>query len=162
MPYTPILGTLGYVLSSDKEKVLMVHRIHRKDDQHYGKYNGLGGKMEPGEDVLTCIRREIFEEAEIQCEQISLRGTVNWTGFGPNGEDWLGFIFLIEKFSGTPKTSNHEGVLEWVPIKDILTLPMWEGDRLFLPLVFDQEKTPFHGYMPYKGGRVLDWSYVRE
>lgn len=162
MPYTPILGTLGYVLSPDKEKVLMVHRIGRQDDQHYGKYNGLGGKMEPGEDVLTCIRREIFEEADIMCENVTLRGTINWTGFGPNGEDWLGFIFLIEKFSGTPKTMNIEGRLEWIPIKDILSLPMWEGDRLFLPLVFDNEKAPFHGYMPYNGGKVLNWNYIRE
>lgn len=161
MPYTPILGTLGYVLSEDKEKVLLVHRNGRTHDQFYGKYSGLGGKMEPGEDVLTCMIREIYEEADITCESLTLRGTVNWTGFGSNGEDWLGFIFLIDKFSGTPLTKNIEGNLEWVPVKDILQLPMWEGDRFFLPLVFDDEKIPFHGYMPYSNGKVLDWSYKR-
>ncbi len=54
---------------------------------------GLGGKMEPDEDVMTCIKREIFEEAGIECEKILFRGTVNWTNFGPKGEDWLGFVF---------------------------------------------------------------------
>ena len=95
MPYTPILGSLGYVLSPDGGKVLLVHRNARDDDQHLGKYNGLGGKMEPGEDIYQCLTREIREEAGIRCLDAVLRGTINWTGFGPNGEDWLGFIFLV-------------------------------------------------------------------
>ena len=89
MKYTPILGTLGFILSPDRQQVLMVHRIHRDDDNQLGKYNGLGGKMEPGEDVVNCIKREIMEEAGIKCTKMALRGTINWTGFGPNGEDWL-------------------------------------------------------------------------
>jgi len=44
MPYTPIVATLGYVLSPDRREVLMIHRNARPDDQHLGKYNGLGGK----------------------------------------------------------------------------------------------------------------------
>jgi 8-oxo-dGTP diphosphatase len=46
MPYTPILGTLCYVVGGDR--VLMIHRQGRPDDLHLGKYNGLGGKVEPG------------------------------------------------------------------------------------------------------------------
>ncbi len=90
--YTPILATLGFILSPDRKKTLLVHRNKRLDDQHYGKYNGLGGKMEPGEDILHCIKREIYEEAGIVCDKTILRGTINWTGFGKNGEDWFGFI----------------------------------------------------------------------
>lgn len=161
MPYTPITGTLGYVLSTDRKKVLLVHRISRKDDVHLGKYNGLGGKMEPNEDVATCMRREIREEAGIECQHMVLRGTINWTGFGPNGEDWLGFIFVIESYSGEPLNENVEGRLEWVPLEEIHKLPMWEGDRFFLPLVFDQDSRIFHGYMPYKNGTPQSWSYVR-
>jgi len=51
MPYTPILATLGYVLSPDRQRVLMIHRNARDDDQHLGKYNGLGGKLEANEDA---------------------------------------------------------------------------------------------------------------
>jgi 8-oxo-dGTP diphosphatase len=161
MRYTPIIGTIGYILSPDKEEVLLIHRNARKDDDHLGKYNGLGGKMEPNEDIVTAMRREIHEEAGIECTEISLRGTVNWTGFGPSHENWLGFIFLIEKYEGTPYTSNEEGTLEWVPRTAINSLPMWEGDKHFLPLVFDEDPRPFHGYMPYDGDKPLDWSYVR-
>lgn len=161
MPYTPILGTLGYILSPDKESVLLVHRNARAHDQSFGKYNGLGGKVEPNEDILSSMKREIAEEAGIECLSITLRGTVNWTGFGPQGEDWLGFIFLIHSFSGTPYTSNPEGELSWVKLTEIDKVPQWEGDKYFLPLVFDQDARPFHGYMPYQNQRPLSWSYVR-
>ncbi|MDQ3287099.1 MAG: 8-oxo-dGTP diphosphatase [Pseudomonadota bacterium] len=161
MPYTPIVATLGYVLSPDGNEVLLIHRNARQDDQHLGKYNGLGGKIEADEDVLAGMRREIFEEAGIACEELALRGTISWPGFGPAGEDWLGFVFLITRFSGTAFTSNAEGALEWVALDRMDELPMWEGDRQFLPLVFDGDPRPFHGVMPYRDGRMVSWSYSR-
>ncbi|KAB2901498.1 MAG: 8-oxo-dGTP diphosphatase [Xanthomonadales bacterium] len=161
MPYTPIVATLGYVLSPDASRVLMIHRNARAHDQHLGKYNGLGGKLDPHEDVASGMRREIREEAGIECGQLQLRGTLNWPGFGKGGEDWFGFIFLITRFSGTPLTHNPEGTLEWVERTRLLELPLWEGDRRFLPLVFDADPRPFHGVMPYRDGRMLDWSYSR-
>jgi len=159
--YTPIMATLGYILSPDGAKTLLVHRNKRQTDQHLGKFNGLGGKMEPGEDIYTCLVREIEEEANIKCEDVILRGTINWTGFGPNGEDWFGFIYLIKSFSGIPKSTNEEGDLIWVPVEDIMDLPMWEGDRFFLPLVFDSDPRVFHGYMPYNNASPTDWKYTR-
>ena len=133
MPYTPILATLGFVLSPDHRRVLLVHRNARPDDAHFGKYNGLGGKMEPGEDALSCMRREIREEAGIECTSLQLRGTINWPGFGKNGEDWLGFLFVIMAFDGVAHSHNEEGMLEWIELERLMDLPMWEGDRLFLP-----------------------------
>lgn len=159
--YTPIAGTLGYVLSPDRERVLLVHRNARDDDAHLGKFNGLGGKMHADEDVVTCMKREIREEAGIEVTELLLRGTINWTGFGPNGEDWLGFIFLITAFTGTPRESNEEGELGWHPVAEIMNLPMWEGDRHFLPLVFDNDPRAFHGHMPYAGDVSRGWNYVR-
>jgi 8-oxo-dGTP diphosphatase len=161
MPYAPIMGTLGFVLSPDATQVLMIHRNTRKDDQHFGKYNGLGGKLEANEDVAAGMRREIMEEAGITCTSMHLRGTVNWPGFGLHGEDWFGFIFLIESYTGTPLAGNHEGALEWVARERLHELPMWDGDRYFLPLVFDDDPRPFHGVMPYSGGHVVSWSMTR-
>ena len=161
MPYTPIVATLGYVLSPDGKRVLMIHRNARPDDQHLGKYNGLGGKLDPHEDVLAGMRREIREEAGIECDEWQLRGTINWPGFGKRGEDWLGFIFTITRFSGTPLERNPEGALEWVELDRLHELPMWDGDRHFLPLVFDADPRPFHGVMPYRDGRMQSWRYSR-
>jgi 8-oxo-dGTP diphosphatase len=160
-PYTPIVGTLGYVLSPDGREVLLVHRTARPGDDHFGKYNGLGGKMHPDEDIVACMKREIREEAGIEATALTLRGTINWTGFGPSGEDWLGFLFRIDRFVGEPVTENEEGTLSWVPLDRIGELPMWEGDRHFLPLLFDDDPRAFHGYMPYEGDRPVSWQYVR-
>lgn len=161
MPYTPILATLGYVLSPDHQRVLMVHRNARPGDQHLGKYNGLGGKLEPEEDIVAGMRREIREEAGIECTRLGLRGTISWPGFGKGGEDWFGFVFLITAFAGTPPAANAEGTLEWVDLSRLDTLPLWEGDRHFLPLVFDADPRPFHAVMPYRDGRMVSFGCSR-
>lgn len=161
MPYTPITGTLGFILSPDGQSVLMVHRTARQTDDQLGKYNGLGGKQERDESVADCMRRELREEAGIEVEEMQLRGTINWTNFGPKGEDWLGFIFVITRYSGEVWTQNAEGSLSWVKITDLPKLPMWEGDRHFLPLVFDEDPRPFHGHMPYDHDKPLRWTYSR-
>lgn len=161
MPYTPILATLVYVCSPDRRSVLMVHRNARADDQQLGKYNGLGGKLEADEDIHAGARREVREEAGIEIVSMQLRGTLSWPGFGRQGEDWFGFIFLADRFEGQPPARNVEGDLHWVEIEALDRLPLWEGDRHFLPLVFDTDPRPFHGVMPYRDGRMLDWRYSR-
>lgn len=158
-PFTPILATLGYVMSPDGRNVLMIHRNRRPDDAHLGKYNGLGGKLLAGENVVDCMCREVREEAGLECEELVLRGTISWPGFGKAGEDWFGFLFRIDRYSGTPFTENNEGTLSWNEVHRILELPLWEGDRHFLPLVFSADPRQFHGVMPYRDGRPLDWRY---
>jgi 8-oxo-dGTP diphosphatase len=158
MPYTPILATLGYVFSPDGRRVLMIHRNSRPGDLHLGKYNGLGGKLDPGEDVVAGLRREIREEAGIDCDELELAGTISWPGFGKEGEDWFGFVFRIMRFHGTPLEVNPEGKLEWIEIERIPSLTLWDGDQFFLPLVFDRKGAQFHGVMPYRHGKPLSWS----
>jgi 8-oxo-dGTP diphosphatase len=159
MPYTPILATLAYVFSPDGRRVLLVHRNRRPADPHFGKYNGLGGKLEPGEDVVACVRREIREESGLECEELTLRGTISWPGFGKHGEDWFGFVFRVDRWSGASRMDNPEGDLVWVEIDRVPHLPLWEGDRHFLPLVFDRGGRQFHGVMPYRDGRPVSWAY---
>ena len=158
MPYTPILATLGFVMSPDRRRVLLVHRNRRAEDAHSGKYNGLGGKVERDEDVVACLRREVREESGLECAELILRGTVSWPGFGKGGEDWFGFLFRIDRFTGKPWAENADGPLEWVEVGRVLELPLWEGDRHFLPLVF-ADGPQFHGVMPYRDGRPVGWTY---
>jgi 8-oxo-dGTP diphosphatase len=105
------------------------------------------------------VSGEIGEEAGIECEVLTLRGTISWPGFGKNGEDWFGFIFRVDRWRGQPLADNPEGSLEWVEIDRILNVPLWEGDRHFLPLVFERTERQFHGVMPYHDGRPVSWSY---
>ena len=174
MPFVPIVGTLAYLWDTDTDRVLMIRRNARADDDHFGKVNGLGGKLEPDEDVVTSLRRELHEEAQVTLEDITLRGTITWTNFGPKHEDWMGFIFLVTTWSGQAPEANHEGSLEWIERTRLLhacaedpdvraqaDLPMWEGDRFFVPLVFDDDPRVFHGTMPYDGEHPKDWTYER-
>jgi 8-oxo-dGTP diphosphatase len=156
-----IVATLGYIVSPDGSQVLMIHRNKRPDDLHFGKYNGLGGKLTREEQVLSGMRREILEESGIVVDHLALRGTISWPGFGKQGEDWFGFIFLIDRWHGEVHADNHEGTLEWVPLADLLALPLWPSDRHFLPMVFDDDPRPFYGYMPYDHGEMVSWSYER-
>jgi len=156
--FTPIIGTLGYLLSADGERVLLVHRS-RPGDVHAGKWNGLGGKLEAGEDVYSCLCRELQEEAGVQVTSARLRGTVSWPGFGAGGEDWFGFVFVVDGWTGEVPDHNEDGTLEWHPIAQLAELPMWEGDRQWLPLVFGDGPV-FHGVMPYVDGRPARWSYT--
>jgi 8-oxo-dGTP diphosphatase len=159
MPYTPVLATLGYIMSPDGQETLLIHRNTRADDHHLGKYNGLGGKLEPDEDIVAGLKREVREESGLECQKVVLRGTISWPGFGKHGEDWFGFIFRVESFKGEPFTDNPEGTLSWIPVEKVLDLPLWEGDRHFLPLVFGRDPRQFHGVMPYEKGRPLSWKY---
>ena len=166
--------TLCYILDRDRARVLMVRRDKRPDDDHFGKVNGLGGKVEVDEDVVSSLRRELREEAAIEITSVSLRGTVTWTNFGPRREQWLGFVFLIDGWTGDIPEENEEGFLEWIDLSRLLGacdpdaevraaagLPMWAGDRHFVPLVFDDDKRAFHGTMPYDGDQPLRWSFER-
>lgn len=157
-----IIATLGYVTSPDRRKVLMIRRDTRPDDLHFGYYNGLGGKLEPDEDVVAGMRRELREEAGLEALSVDLAGTISWPGFGRGGENWFGFLFRIPAWSGTPLSGNAEGSLHWVEVADVLAgrLPMWESDRHFLPLVFAAEPRPFHGVMPFADGKAQSWSYA--
>ena len=164
MPYTPIVGIIGYVLHPDGERVLLVHRS-RDGDQHQGKNNGLGGKLEADEDVVACLHRELMEEAGITVTAQRLRGTISWPGFGLGGEHWLGFLFVVDAFDGEVPPRNDDGPLEWVPIERLLGVgdppPMWEGDRHFLPMVFDDDPRPFYGVLPYLDGQATSWVFHR-
>lgn len=146
-------------MSADGSQVLMIHRNTREEDEHFGKYNGLGGKLERDEDVVSGLRRELEEEAGILCDSVQLAGTISWPGFGKNGQDWFGFIFRIDAFRGEIKKCNPEGELLWVPVDEVLSLPLWEGDHHFLPLVFGKPARVFHGVMPYDGGKPVSWNF---
>ena len=174
MPFAPIVGTLGYLWDQESDNILMIRRNARPNDDHFGKVNGLGGKLEPNEGTVAGFRREIDEETGLALSELSLRGTITWTNFGPKREDWLGFIFLATAWTGEPPTSNEEGSLEWIPrtrllgacskdeaVRERADLPMWEGDRYFVPLVFDDDPRSFHGTMPYDADRPTGWEYER-
>lgn len=171
MGFTPVVGTLAYLHDAEQDRVLLIRRDARLEDDHYGKVNGLGGKVEVDEDIVSSVRREVLEESGLDAVDMQLRGTITFSDFGPKREQWLVFVFLVTTWTGECSIANHEGTLEWAD-RDLLLraceggsagdrLPMWPGDRHFLPLVFDGDVRTFHGTMPYDADEPVSWSFER-
>ena len=64
------IGTLCYI--SDGNKTLMLHRIKKDNDMHKNKWNGLGGKLMPGETPEECVVREVKEESGLSIDNPTL------------------------------------------------------------------------------------------
>lgn len=162
MPYTPAIFTLGYILSPDRQSVLMIERFTGPDRASIGRFNGLGGKLEPGEDIATGMRREILEEAGIDVAEMSLRGTVSWPGAAADNSGRLGFIFLITEWTRQPLTENEEGILHWKPLASVLdgSIPQWPGRERWIDLVFDDDPRPFHGIEPHDHGELVPGGWL--
>ena len=145
------LATLCYVKQNDK--TLMIFRNKKKNDYHEGKYNGLGGKFEPGESPEECAKREILEESGLIAEHLDLKGTITFPLFDGK-DDWYVFLFIIDKFSGE-LIDSPEGRLEWIDNAKLLELPLWDGDKVFLPWLDKPEF--FSAKFNYSDGILLDW-----
>ncbi|MFO7630911.1 MAG: 8-oxo-dGTP diphosphatase [Caldilinea sp.] len=148
------LATLVYV--KQPEKTLMLHRIKRAGDMHQGKWNGLGGKFEPGESPEACAIREVYEESGLTIHRPELRGILTFPDFRA-GEDWYAFVFVARSFSGT-LIDSAEGVLEWIEDARLLDLPLWDGDRIFIPWL-DQDRF-FSARFVYEDGQFRSHEVV--
>jgi len=149
------LATLCYLKKNGR--TLMLHRVKKKDDVHEGKWNGLGGKFEPGESPEDCVKREIFEESGFKIKSPRLKGILTFPAFAKK-EDWYVFVFTASEFSGRI-IDSAEGNLVWIKDKDILGLNLWEGDRVFLPLL--RRRGHFSGKFRYNNGRLAKYSVAK-
>jgi 8-oxo-dGTP diphosphatase len=143
-----ILATLCYIKQDNR--TLMLHRIKRKDDIHMGKWNGLGGKFEPGESPEECVTREVCEESGLEIRNPRLSGLLMFPAF--KGNDWYVFVFTATEFSGELK-ENEEGYLEWIPDDKLESLPLWPSDHIFLPWI--REGKFFSAKFVYEGEEML-------
>ncbi|MEM6430571.1 MAG: 8-oxo-dGTP diphosphatase [Deinococcota bacterium] len=130
------LATLAYVRRNHNgtPQTLMLHK-QRPDDYHQGKWNGLGGKFEAGESPEDCLIREVFEESGLTVVRASLRGFITFPDFDGQ-DDWYTFVYTIEETTGELRASA-EGDLEWIDDNELLNLNLWEGDRIFIPWLYD-------------------------
>lgn len=148
------LGTLCYIKHNGK--TLMLHRIKKENDMHKGKWNGLGGKLEPGETPEECVIREIHEESGLTIHNPILKGILTFPQFD-GVDDWMAFVFIAKEFTGQ-RIDSPEGKLEWVNDAEVLNLNLWEGDRIFLKWL-DQDKF-FSGKFIYKNKQLVDHHVV--
>jgi 8-oxo-dGTP diphosphatase len=152
------LATLCYVRDGmgDNGRTLMLHRIKKANDMHAGKWNGLGGKLEPGETPEECARREVFEESGLQMVDPVLRGIITFPQFA-KGEDWYTYIFVAYAHTGELIDST-EGVLAWVDNSKLYDLNLWPGDRIFMRWL--DEPRYFSAKFVYTTGELTKYEVV--
>ena len=138
--------TLCYI--EKDEKYLMLHRVKKKNDMNHDKWIGIGGKLEDGESPFDCARREILEETGLHTDALSYRGIVTFVS-DEFGTEYM-HLFHTKQFSGEIRKDCDEGNLEWIEKEKLISLPIWEGDKIFLALL-DQNVPFFSLKLCYQG-----------
>ncbi len=112
------------------------------------RYNGVGGHVERGEDILSAAQRELKEETGLHCETMWLAGTVM-----VDASDDVGvciFVFRGEYETGTVQASE-EGSLRWCRKAEIGSLPVVDDLSVLLPAALGIRRgdSPFSAYSDY-------------
>lgn len=144
-----IQSTLCYIERAGQ--YLMLHRVKKKNDVNHDKWIGVGGKFLEGESPEECLLREVREETGLTLTRYRFRGIVTfvsdlWT------TEYM-YLFTADAFTGE-MTTCEEGDLEWVEFDRISSLPIWEGDKIFLRLL--AEEAPFFSLkLEYHGDTLV-------
>ncbi len=147
------LTTLGYIEKDNR--YLMLHRVKKENDLNKDKWVGIGGHFEGNETPDECMLRETREETGLTLTSYKHRGTVIFVSDMWPREHM--YLYTADGFEGEMIECN-EGNLEWVPKKDILSLPLWEGDKAFLKLL-DETDEFFVMRLEYKGETLVSCNY---
>ena len=143
--------TLCYITRGND--VLMLHRIKKKNDLNQDKWIGIGGKFEGDETPDECLLREAMEETGLQLTRWQCRGVVTFLTNGPWDGEYM-YLFTADGFEGQLKDCD-EGDLQWVSREFVDSLPKWEGDAIFLKLLW--EDAPFFLLkLRYDGDQLIE------
>jgi 8-oxo-dGTP diphosphatase len=152
--------TLCYVTRGDE--VLMLHRVKKKNDINKDKWIGIGGKFEGEESPDECLLREAKEETGLTLTSWQCRGVVTFLTEDPGQGEYM-YLFTADGFEGQ-LTECPEGTLEWVSRDFVRQLPKWEGDQIFLDLLW-QDAPFFLLTLRYDGDKlteaILDGKKIR-
>ena len=142
--------TLCYIEKGNK--YLMLHRISKKKDGNKDKWIGVGGHFEKGESPEECLLREVKEETGLELTSYQFRGIV--TFISDEWPDEYMCLYTADRYTGDIVNCD-EGELVWVEKEKIMDLNIWEGDKIFLKLL--TENQPFFSLkLEYKGDKLIN------
>lgn len=128
--------TLCYI--QREGRTLMLHRTAKENDANRDKWIGIGGKFEDRESPEDCVLREVREETGLTLTDFRYRGIVTFVS-----DRWpteYMHLFTATGWAGQLAPCD-EGELAWVDDARIPSLPLWEGDHIFLGLL--RREIPF-------------------
>ena len=142
--------TLCYIEKGNK--YLMLHRISKKKDGNKDKWIGVGGHFEKGESPEDCLLREVKEETGLELTSYQFRGIV--TFISDEWPDEYMCLYTADKYTGDIGNCD-EGELVWVEKEKIMDLNIWEGDKIFLKLLMENQPC-FSLKLEYKGDKLIN------
>ena len=143
--FRAVNSTLIYIERGDE--YLMLHRTKKENDLNRDKWIGVGGKFEAGEAPEDCALRETREETGLTLTRWRYRGIV--TFLSDIYETEYMHLFTADAWTGELKACD-EGELDWIKKEKLLSLRLWEGDKIFLRLL-DSDEPFFSLKLRYEG-----------
>ena len=148
--------TLCYIEAEGK--YLMLHRVSKakKSDPNAGKWIGVGGHFEDGESPEECMLREVYEETGLTPASWKQWGIITFVS-----DQWETEYMHLFTAQLLPEDAQKalpicdEGELAWVDKSAVMTLPLWEGDKVFLKLL-DTEEGFFSLKLCYQGEKLVN------
>ena len=139
------LATVAFVRSGDRVLLLRHPATH---DRFRGRWNGIGGHVEAGENIREAARRELREESGLDVPDLALRCVIHETGM-------LGHAYVVFVFVGSVSATvvrSPEGIeLAWHRVADLAELPLVDDVAQLLPRLLDARE-PFFVSETYDGG----------
>lgn len=142
--------TLCYL--EQQEQYLMLHRVKKKEDINKGKWIGVGGHFEAGESPEDCLLREVLEETGVILTKYQFRGLITFLYNDQEAEYMC--LYTATSWEGALKECD-EGELHWIPKNELMQLKLWEGDRIFLKLLQEQNEF-FSLKLRYQGDTLME------
>ena len=156
-----MLTTLCYIEKDDK--YLMLHRVKKENDLNKDKWIGVGGKFEAGETPEECLLREVKEETGLILTSYRIRGIITFIS-DESGVEYMQ-LFTADAYEGELPEQDmadcEEGELVWVPKREIESLNLWEGDKIFLRLLDEREEF-FSLKLRYEGDSLVESVLYRD
>ena len=143
------MTTLCYIEKDGK--YLMLHRTKKQHDINKDKWIGVGGHAEGTEGPEDCLLREVKEETGLTLTSYQFRGLITFiSDEAPEPEEMC--LFTADGFTGE--------LIEYK--KEVLALPTWEGDAIFLKLLIEEDERRFFTLrLVYEGNKLVEKQLYR-
>ena len=144
---------LAYI---EKDKsFLMLLRNKKKHDINANKWIGVGGHLENNETPEDALIREIKEETGLDVISYSKKGLIH---FNYDDISELMHLYVVNEFKGE-LIECDEGTLKWIKKSVLFSLDLWEGDRIFLKKLLNEEPY-FELELNYLKDKLISYRFI--